>query len=505
MTAPIAYTGQDGKRSFVTEDNPIPTRAKGFVHWRSGFSKVLAATWDPQDWTLVGAIGAGQSANQAAGAGNIVAGTTANAETLFRSKFKCVGPMQFRAWMQLPNRQVNQSFYAEMVDVIGDLLAFTILSTTSVQVFIPGHTFTTENIGQSMTLGAVQGTAVIPGRYAIAAVDASSVTFTVTAGPASGSGTCSLFGWNFARITLDGAVGASAKFDCARNGWATGDTTITINTSASPGTLVKVSLLENFAYVFDQLSASSTTGGFAQRGSRARNLPDDDVELYLQFRVLNGTTAPGINTTLTVDSVAIEDVEVTACEIMPSQGLGNGTQVTVTGIPAVTLSGVANGVQGAGAHSAAVAGSPVRVGGKGISAIDTTIATGDTSDLITDLSGRLINNPDGCIPELAWKFVSAGTAFSATADTAAAAAAGASIRRRALWGRFRNTSATAGYLILKDGATEIDRIPLPASMTTSVEYQFGPNVRTTANAAFNVACSVASMAVDHSLYGCNEI
>ena len=493
-----------GKMTTVSQDNPLPGRAKGFVHWRAGFSKVLASSWDPLEWTQVGAIGAGMSANQSSGAGNLVTGTTVNAETIFRSKFSCTGPVQFRTWLQIPTRQVNQSFYAELVDVIGDNCPFTILSATSVQVFCPGHKFTSENVGQSMTLGAVQGTAV-PGRYAIAAVDVASLTFTVTSGPVIGSGTCSLFGWNFARITLDGATPTSAKFDCARNGWATGDTTISINTSASPGTLLKISLLENFAYVFDQLSASATTGGFAQRGSRARNMPDDDVDIYLQFRVLNGTSAPAATTTLTVDSVAIEDVEVTACEIMPSQGLGNGLQTSITGTPAVTLSGTANSVQGAAAHSAAAAGNPVRIGGKGISAIDTTIATGDTSDLITDLSGRLINNPDGCIPELAWKFVSAGTAFSATSDTAAAAAAGATVRRRALWGRFRNTSATAGYLILKDGSTEIDRIPMPASMTNAIEYKFGPNVRTSANAAFNVACSVASMAIDHSLYGCNEI
>jgi hypothetical protein len=59
-------------------------------------------------------------------------------------------------------------------------------------------------------------------------------------------------------------------------------------------------------------------------------------------------------------------------------------------------------------------------------------------------------------------------------------------------------------LIIKDGSTEIDRIPLPASMTVPIEVKFGATVRTSANAALNVACSVASMAVDHSLYGITE-
>jgi hypothetical protein len=295
--------------------------------WRAGFSKVLASTWDPLEWTLIGAIGAGMSLNQAAGVGNLVTGTTANAETIVRAQFAGIGPQQARLWAQIPTRQANQAFYIELVDVIGDALAFTVLSATSVQVTLPGSPFTADNIGQSVTLGAVSGTAIIPGRYPIAAVSGNLVTFTVTSGPASGAGTCSLFGWNFARLTYDGATATNAKFDTARNGWASGDSTVTINTTASPGHAVKLAVLDNFALLFDKLTASSTGNQFTQRGSRERNLPDEDATLWLQIRVLNGASAPAASTTLTVDSLAIEDVEVQAVDVTASQGAGLGPAV----------------------------------------------------------------------------------------------------------------------------------------------------------------------------------
>lgn len=158
-------------------------------------------------------------------------------------------------------------------------------------------------------------------------------------------------------------------------------------------------------------------------------------------------------------------------------------------------------VAGNVSHSTASTALPVLTGGRVFNTLDTTLASGDAALHLMDTSGRLVVNTVAP-PELKWVYRTAGTPFTATADTAAAAAAGASIRRRPRRVRARNTSATAGALILKDGATEIDRIWLPASMTEQREYEV--DCRTSANAALNIACSVAAMSLDISIDGINE-
>jgi hypothetical protein len=165
-----------------------------------------------------------------------------------------------------------------------------------------------------------------------------------------------------------------------------------------------------------------------------------------------------------------------------------------TGAPAVMVGSVS--------HSSSVTSiAPVLIGGRVFNTLDTTMANGDGVALLLDTSGRAVVNTEAP-PELKWAARSGATPFSATADTAAAAAAGSSIRRRGRKLRIRNTSATAGALIMKDGTTEIDRVWLPASMAAMVAYDL--DCRTSANAAFNIACSTVGMSVDYSLDGINE-
>jgi hypothetical protein len=64
----------------------------------------------------------------------------------------------------------------------------------------------------------------------------------------------------------------------------------------------------------------------------------------------------------------------------------------------VTVSGTVASSGGGAAHDAAVSGNPVRIAGRALSAPYTTVASGDTADLVTTLSGALITKPYG-IPE----------------------------------------------------------------------------------------------------------
>lgn len=175
--------------------------------------------------------------------------------------------------------------------------------------------------------------------------------------------------------------------------------------------------------------------------------------------------------------------------------------VQIVGTPAVSGSGTFT-VQGGAADSAASSGQPLMTAARIRTGIQTDYADGDAANLRADQNGRLILSDIAADKSQTWNF--ALNAFSSTSDTAAATAAGANIRRAVDTGWLRNTGASAGFLIIKDGTTERARIPLPASMTNPIPIDLKGYVRTAANTALNVACSGAGMSVDGHLFGPNE-
>lgn len=317
--------------------------------FRTTFAKTIAANGvDPELFTQIGPLGAGIGYSQTGGNLVLTSGVTANAEVILRSTSSFCSDMEMRWQSILSQRIINQSFVVELVDVIGDNLPLTVNSATSVTItFAPGENpFTAANVGQSMSIGAITGVAGIPGRYAIASTTATTVTFTVAGWPASGSGACSLFGWNFVRCVYSGATATAMNFDTQRNGYNTGDTAATINTSASPGHMGIVQIASGTATLLDQLVASATTLQTAVRANRVVNMPDEDQNLFLQLRIVNGSTAPATTTTWTVGmsavydfrtaNVTINDVRATGLSSpMPVQ-IGGGTLPTVTTVGTVT-------------------------------------------------------------------------------------------------------------------------------------------------------------------------
>ena len=326
-------------------DEGMGVRALPQINWRTTFAKVLASTWDTDFWSRP-ILGSGMATSQSAGNGVITSGTTANSETILRSKRNFTGSFLIRAQTILSQRIINQSFIVELVDVIGDGLTLTAVSATSCTVTIPNNPFTSENVGQSLNIGAISAGSIpgtiIPGRYAIASVSGNNVTFTVAGwtGATSGTGTCSLFGWNYHQLIYQGTTATNVNYDAQRKGWASGATTATISTTASPGHMAIMGSDDGNAFLADQLVASASTLPITTRASRVINIADEYADLWLQIRVLNGSTAPASTTTWTIGTLAVENYATQQVTLASSKAMGTNTaaSVKVENTPAVTVS-----------------------------------------------------------------------------------------------------------------------------------------------------------------------
>lgn len=304
----VAY-GPQSAALMVTESQGLPVSNVPPVFWRVGFAEVGSGLQGLAASELVlEQTGAGMAVNQSGGNLVITTGTTANSETVIRSLLKFKGSLLARYKATLSQRIANQTFRFELADLIGQSLAYTINSATSVTVTFPTtNPFTAANVGQSLRLSEITGAAGIPGRFAIASVSGLTVTFIVAAWPATGTGTLTLYGFNWLANEYSGTVATNSSFDCQRRGWNSGNTTATINTTASPGHVGQINTDVLTAGFGDALVATNAGYQWTNRASRIENIPDEDVELYFFIVVQNGSTAPASTTTLTVGFVAVED------------------------------------------------------------------------------------------------------------------------------------------------------------------------------------------------------
>lgn len=318
----------------------LPVRATPPKLFRTTFAKVIASGVDPEFFTLL-KTGTGMSVSQSAGNLVINAGTTATSETVLRSTQSFTNELILRWQTILSQRIANNNFIVELVDVIGDGLAITVNSATSVTVTIPSNPFTSENVGQGIIIGAISGVAnAVSQRGVIASVSGNDVTFTVASFPVSGSGTCSLFGWNYHQAIYTGTTATAMTYDAQRKGWNSGVTTATINTTASAGHMGILTSNFGVASLSDQLVASTAGMPTTIRASRVINLPDETSQLFIQLRVLNGTVPPTSATTWTVGTVSMEDFSSQPVTLMnaKAQGINTPQPVQVSNTPAVTIS-----------------------------------------------------------------------------------------------------------------------------------------------------------------------
>jgi hypothetical protein len=320
----------------VRADNPLTTDGGAVVRqspcdiWSVGFaasgSSLLAQELTQRR------LGTGMGVTQGSSNLLVTTGTTANSEFLARSTQSFRGAFTARAKTILSQRIANQNFVAMLADLIGEGLSCTINSATSITVTKTAHGFTADNVGQFMFVGAINGANGVPGRYAIASIPSvDTINFTVAGWPASGSCTLDLFGWNYIRTAYSGTTATNASVDAQRRGWNSGDTTATINTTASSGHVMQVYADGRNINWSDALVASGTAPTVTTRASRIENIPDDDVELYFYLWSFNGTTAPASTTTWTVGFVSVEDIVNVPTYIAGVRPLGAQAPLPVSG------------------------------------------------------------------------------------------------------------------------------------------------------------------------------
>jgi hypothetical protein len=321
------------------DDAGVPVRPIGQDVWNCSFSNVGASIISPE-FEQTPVVGTGVGYSQANGNLLITTGTSTNAEFLAKSIRSWEGSLRLRVATVLSQRIANNNMAVLLADLIGQGLAVTINSATSITVAQAGHSFTSQNIGQFLLVGGIVGAAGVPGRYAIASVVAGvSYNLTVAGWPASGSCTATIFGHSYVRNLFNGTTATNVAWDAQRRGWASGDTTATINTTASPGTVIVNELTGREAYLSDQLRASTTTPTLTTRASRVENLPDDNLELYVFLWSFNGTTAPASTTTWTISFCAIEKFANTPVYIQGARATGavNPLPVQTQGTVPVSL------------------------------------------------------------------------------------------------------------------------------------------------------------------------
>lgn len=303
---------------------------------RIGFAKAISNGVDTNFFTLR-QTGSGQTVNQTGGNLVLTAGTTARAETIIRSNQSYSGGIRFRIQSLLSQRIANQQFFAELVDVVGDSLAYNITSATTVVVTLPASFgLSAQNVGQSMTLCGFSGTGTFfSGRYPIASVSGNDATFTVS-GFAAGTGTLTACGWNYYRLEYSGTTATNTLFDTQRNGYNSGNTTATINTTASPGHMAIITANDGVATLQDQLIASTAIIQTANRATRVVMVPDD-AQVYLQIRVVNGTTAPASGTTWTIGQISVGHFEAESVVVQDMRPTNYSTAIPVEIMRGVAL------------------------------------------------------------------------------------------------------------------------------------------------------------------------
>ena len=312
------------------------TRQSPQKYWDESFPQVGSGLLSPL-FTQVGAVGTGMAVNQSAGNLVITTGTTANAEVTVRSTQSFTGALTLHQLTTLSQRIVNNNFFVELVDVIGDNLAYTIVNATTVDVTLTAHGYTAANVGQRMDIGVITGAAGIPMEAVIASIpNANTIRFTVAGWPATGTGTCSLTGWNKVELLYTGTTATTLNFNTRRQGWQNTSVAATINTTAS-GHITATNISNGVASLADQVNTSA--GVYANRATWRSNIPEPEVVMFLQLRARNGTVAPASTTTWTIGFTRVEDYVPTQVDIVGTKVQNNSNSFPVNVIGTVPVSG----------------------------------------------------------------------------------------------------------------------------------------------------------------------
>lgn len=350
----------------------LPVRQAPQKYWDASFPQVGSGILSPR-FTQIGATGTGMAVSQSAGNLVITTGTTANSEVTLRSTQSFTGALTLHQLTTLSQRIVNNNFFVELVDVIGDGLAYNIVNTTTVDVTLTAHGYTAANVGQRMDIGVITGAAGVPQEAVIASIpNANTIRFTVAGWPATGTGTCSLTGWNKVELLYTGATATTLNFNTRRQGWQNTAVAATINTTAS-GHITATNVCNGVAALSDQVNTSA--GVYANRATWRTNIPEPEVVMFLQLRARNGTVAPASTTTWTLGFTRVEDYIPTQVDIVGTKVQNTSNSFPVNVIGTVPVSGTVTSNIGTGTLAAVTTVSAVTSANLGVPTIVADVAS----------------------------------------------------------------------------------------------------------------------------------
>lgn len=185
-------------------------------------------------------------------------------------------------------------------------------------------------------------------------------------------------------------------------------------------------------------------------------------------------------------------------------GDNNIGNVDIVTMPNVTLAAGTNTneVVGDAAHDSPIAGNPVRIGARALSADFTAVATGDTTDIIASLLGKAVVLPYA-LPGSTWNYAAASGGIVNTTGVTAKAAAGAGVRNYITHVDVVNGHATVSTDVqIRDGAsgTVLWR-GFAQAAGGGVSAEFNPPLRGTANTLVEIACGTTGTATYFNLVG----
>jgi len=309
--------------------NALNTKAEPPMRYKWGFAKSMTGV-DPTRATVI-QTGTGMAVNQSGGKLVLTTGITAYSETVIRTTDTFMGQFNFWYKLILSQRIANNNFVIELTDVIGDNLPLTINSATSITVGKTAHGFTSENVGQGMWVGMVSVASCLTQRAVIASVTDDTITLTVVGFASSGTGTCSLFGYNYHQVIYNGtsATVIGGGYQVQRQGWPSLLTSATINTTATGHVGIIESTRGNDSTFMDRL-VTAGTGLTTTRLGTSECVPDDDVPMFIQIRAYNGTVAPATTTTMSLGYLYFASFEPHLVNITGVNPIGSKNPLTVT-------------------------------------------------------------------------------------------------------------------------------------------------------------------------------
>lgn len=131
-------------------------------------------------------------------------------------------------------------------------------------------------------------------------------------------------GQHSAQLLFDGTNTTNAKFQSANGGSSIGASTITGMGQSQFFQVVEIDSFIDEINAVSRLSDSTTSRvpGIV----RTRQIPDPNLEYYVQIRAKNLATAPASSTSFIFDSIAVQDIEEITAEVTGGRGGGNANQ-----------------------------------------------------------------------------------------------------------------------------------------------------------------------------------